>query len=168
MQIQQGRTEFLLRAYQEEPARKEGADPRIFSALINGHSKFSPETGRCRPQVPHRAGNPILGDGKSDNQNHAIIFYRSEYLQLIDANQDNYLEECLNIRNILAEFEEFVVPNRSPYGQWNHRDFRNPPVAIVGTREYIFSQIIGILGEVWNARSLFNVLGWRQIALWTP
>jgi 1,3-beta-glucan synthase len=28
-----------------------------------------------------------------NNQNHAIIFYRGEYLQLIDANQDNYLKE---------------------------------------------------------------------------
>lgn len=37
------------------------------------------------------SGNPILGDGKSDNQNHSIIFYRGEYIQVIDANQDNYL-----------------------------------------------------------------------------
>jgi 1,3-beta-glucan synthase len=29
------------------------------------------------------AGNPILGDGKSYNQNNAIIFYCGEYLQLI-------------------------------------------------------------------------------------
>jgi len=149
--------EFLLRAYpdlqiaylEEEPARKEGGDPRIFSALIDGHSEFIPETGRRRPKFRiELPGNPILGDGKSDNQNHAIIFYRGEYLQLIDANQDNYLEECLKIRNVLAEFEEFVVPNQSPYGQWNHRDFRNPPVAIVGAREYIFSENIGILGDV--------------------
>jgi 1,3-beta-glucan synthase len=149
--------EFLLRAYpdlqiaylEEEPARKEGGDPRIFSALIDGHSEFIPETGRRRPKFRiELPGNPILGDGKSDNQNHAIIFYRGEYLQLIDANQDNYLEECLKIRNVLAEFEEFVVPNQSPYGQWNHKDFRNPPVAIVGAREYIFSENIGILGDV--------------------
>ena len=46
--------EFLLRAYpdlqiaylDEEPPRKEGADPRLFSALIDGHSDFIPETGR--------------------------------------------------------------------------------------------------------------------------
>lgn len=44
--------QFLLRAYPnlqianlEEEARKEGADPRILSALINGHSEFSPKTG---------------------------------------------------------------------------------------------------------------------------
>ena len=45
--------EFLLRAYpdlrfaylEEEPARKEGGDPRIFSALIDGHNEFIPATG---------------------------------------------------------------------------------------------------------------------------
>lgn len=52
------------------------------------------------------SGNPILGDGKSDNQNHALIFTRGEYIQVIDANQDNYLEECLKIMSVLGEFED--------------------------------------------------------------
>ena len=61
--------------------------------------------------------NPNLGDGKSDNQNRMIIFYRREFLQLIDANQDNYLEECMKIRNILGEFEQYNVSSQSPYAQ---------------------------------------------------
>ncbi|KAF8119311.1 glycosyltransferase family 48 protein [Boletus edulis] len=149
--------EFLLRAYpdlqiaylEEEPPRKEGGDPRLFSALIDGHSEFIPETGRRRPKFRiELPGNPILGDGKSDNQNHAIIFYRGEYLQLIDANQDNYLEECLKIRNVLGEFEEYSVSSQSPYAQLGHKEFKKPPVAIVGAREYIFSENIGILGDI--------------------
>lgn len=149
--------EFLLRAYpdlqiaylEEEPPRKEGGDPRIFSSLIDGHSEFVPETGRRRPKFRiELPGNPILGDGKSDNQNHAIIFYRGEYLQLIDANQDNYLEECLKIRNVLAEFEEYQVSAQNPYDNWSHADFKKPPIAIVGAREYIFSENIGILGDL--------------------
>jgi 1,3-beta-glucan synthase len=68
--------EFLLRAYPDlqiaylegKSARKEGGDPRIFSALIDGHSEFIPETGRRRPKLRiELPGNPILGDGKSDN-----------------------------------------------------------------------------------------------------
>jgi 1,3-beta-glucan synthase len=79
--------EFLLRAYlnlqiaylDEEPPRKEGGETRLFSALINGHSEFIPETGRRRPNFRiELPGNPVLGDGKSDNQNHAIVFYRGE------------------------------------------------------------------------------------------
>ncbi|ESK92280.1 1,3-beta-glucansynthase [Moniliophthora roreri MCA 2997] len=166
--------EFLLRAYpdlqiaylEEEPPRKEGGDPRIFSALIDGHSEFIPETGKRRPKFRiELPGNPILGDGKSDNQNHAIIFYRGEYLQLIDANQDNYLEECLKIRNVLAEFEECGVSSQSPYAQWGEKDFRKTPVAIVGAREYIFSENIGILGDVAAGKEqTFGTLAARTMA----
>ncbi|KAI7655070.1 1,3-beta-glucan synthase component, partial [Hortaea werneckii] len=94
--------EFLLRAYpdlqiaylDEEPPANEGEDPRLYSALIDGHSEIM-ENGMRRPKFRIMlSGNPILGDGKSDNQNHSLIFYRGEYIQLIDANQDNYLEEC--------------------------------------------------------------------------
>jgi 1,3-beta-glucan synthase len=149
--------EFLLRAYpdlqiaylEEEAPRKEGGELRLFSALIDGHSEVIPDTGKRRPKFRiELPGNPILGDGKSDNQNHAIIFYRGEYLQLIDANQDNYLEECLKIRNVLGEFEELHMPNQSPYTTWDAKEFARSPVAIVGAREYIFSENIGILGDV--------------------
>ncbi|KZV64948.1 glycosyltransferase family 48 protein [Peniophora sp. CONT] len=148
--------EFLLRAYpdlqiaylDEEPGATKGADPKLYSVLIDGHSEID-EEGRRRPKFRiELPGNPILGDGKSDNQNHAIIFHRGEYLQVIDANQDNYLEECLKIRNILGEFEEYQVSQQSPYAQWGHKEFSKAPVAIIGTREYIFSENIGVLGDI--------------------
>ncbi|TCD69704.1 1,3-beta-D-glucan synthase [Steccherinum ochraceum] len=153
---EQENAEFLLRAYpdlqiaylDEEPAGK-GKDPRLFSILIDGHSEIDEKTGKRKPKFRvELPGNPILGDGKSDNQNHAIIFYRGEYLQLIDANQDNYLEECLKIRNIMAEFEQYSISGQSPYAQWGHKEFSKHPVAIVGMREYIFSENIGVLGDI--------------------
>ncbi|RPD75871.1 1,3-beta-glucan synthase [Lentinus tigrinus ALCF2SS1-7] len=171
---EQENAEFLLRAYpdlqiaylEEEPPRKEGGDPRLFSALIDGHSEFIADTGRRRPKFRiELPGNPILGDGKSDNQNHAIIFYRGEYLQLIDANQDNYLEECLKIRNVLAEFEEYNVSSQSPYAQWGHKDFKKSPIAIVGACEYIFSENIGILGDLAAGKEqTFGTLTARSLA----
>ncbi|KAI6985506.1 1,3-beta-glucan synthase component, partial [Hortaea werneckii] len=147
--------EFLLRAYpdlqiaylDEEPPANEGEDPRLYSALIDGHSEIM-ENGMRRPKFRIMlSGNPILGDGKSDNQNHSLIFYRGEYIQLIDANQDNYLEECLKIRSVLAEFEEMTTDNVSPYTPGVAPTKFNP-VAILGAREYIFSENIGILGDV--------------------
>ncbi|EAA28744.1 glycosyltransferase family 48 protein [Neurospora crassa] len=147
--------EFLLRAYpdlqiaylDEEPPLAEGEEPRLYSALIDGHSEIM-ENGSRRPKFRIQlSGNPILGDGKSDNQNHAIIFYRGEYIQLIDANQDNYLEECLKIRSVLAEFEEMKTDNLSPYTPGVKNEVRHP-VAILGAREYIFSENIGILGDI--------------------
>lgn len=148
--------EFLLRAYpdlqiaylDEEPPIAEGEEPRIYSALIDGHSELM-ENGMRKPKFRIQlSGNPVLGDGKSDNQNHAIIFYRGEYIQLIDANQDNYLEECLKIRSVLAEFEEMGKNEQvSPYTP-GVKNETHSPVAILGAREYIFSENIGILGDV--------------------
>jgi 1,3-beta-glucan synthase len=150
--------EFLLRAYpdlqiaylDEEPPLNEGEEPRIYSALIDGHCEIL-ENGRRRPKFRVQlSGNPILGDGKADNQNHALIFYRGEYIQLIDANQDNYLEECLKIRSVLAEFEEMNVEQVNPYAPnlKFEEDQKTHPVAILGAREYIFSENSGVLGDV--------------------
>ncbi|KAL2751950.1 glycosyltransferase family 48 protein [Sodiomyces alcalophilus JCM 7366] len=147
--------EFLLRAYpdlqiaylDEEPPLAEGEEPRLYSSLIDGHSEIM-ENGMRRPKFRIQlSGNPVLGDGKSDNQNHSLIFYRGEYIQLIDANQDNYLEECLKIRSVLAEFEEMKTTNVSPYTP-GVKEKVAAPVAILGAREYIFSENIGILGDV--------------------
>ncbi|KAH9972539.1 1-3-beta-glucan synthase [Lactifluus volemus] len=165
--------EFLLRAYPElqiayleEEPRRDGGEPRLYSALIDGHSEFNPQTGRRKPKFRiELPGNPILGDGKSDNQNHAIVFYRGEYLQLIDANQDNYLEECLKIRNVLAEFEDYAISSQSPYAQWGQKEFKAAPVAIVGAREYIFSENIGILGDIAAGKEqTFGTLTARSLA----
>lgn len=148
-------TEFLLRAYpdlqiaylDEEPPTEEGAEPRLYSSIIDGHCEMM-ENGLRRPKFRVLlSGNPILGDGKSDNQNHAVIFFRGEYIQLVDANQDNYLEECLKIRSVLAEFEEMTVDNVSPYTPGLPPSTFDP-VAILGAREYIFSENIGILGDI--------------------
>ncbi|KAK9854006.1 Glycosyl transferase [Penicillium brevicompactum] len=148
-------TEFLLRAYpdlqiaylDEEPPVNEGEEPRLYSALIDGHCELLENNMRKPKFRIQLSGNPILGDGKSDNQNHAIIFYRGEYIQLIDANQDNYLEECLKIRSVLAEFEELTTDNVSPYTPGVASPEENP-VAILGAREYIFSENVGVLGDV--------------------
>ncbi|KAH8978530.1 1,3-beta-D-glucan synthase catalytic subunit [Lactarius hatsudake] len=116
--------EFLLRAYPElqtayleEEPRSDGGEPHLYSALIDGHSEFNPQMGRHKPKFRiELPGNPIL----------MIIFYRGEYLQLIDANQDNYLEECLKICNVLAEFGEYS------------KEFKTAPVAIAHMRSLVW------------------------------
>ena len=165
--------EFMLRAYpnlqiaylDERPPEVEGGEPVVFSVLIDGRCGFLPD-GKRRPRYRIRLpGNPILGDGKSDNQNHAIIFTRGEYIQLIDANQDNYLEEALKIRNVLGEFEQMHLSPISPYSnQISSRDVPEP-VAIVGAREYIFSENIGVLGDVAAGKEqTFGTLTQRMMA----
>lgn len=148
-------TEFLLKNYPylnisyllEE--KDENENSFFYSCLTNGFQKIDEETGLRIPIFKIRlSGNPILGDGKSDNQNHSLIFYRGEYIQVVDANQDNYLEECLKIRSVLNEFEEFTIDATMPYVPGIDSDVTYNPVAIVGAREYIFSENIGVLGDI--------------------
>ncbi|KAJ0397332.1 hypothetical protein P43SY_009282 [Pythium insidiosum] len=58
-----------------------------------GHSSRIPEF------LP---GNPLVGEGKPENQNVAMPFTRGEYVQTIDMNQEHYFEEALKIPNFLA------------------------------------------------------------------
>lgn len=209
--------EFLLRAYPElqiayieDVINKETKIVEYFSCLIDGNCMLL-DNGNRKPKYRIKlSGNPILGDGKADNQNHCLIFSRGECLQLIDANQDNYLEECLKIRNVLAEFEfKTAVGDKIPEKSYHCNESKNnsnevdktrifnqkllerygrstasssttintsksfdsvwesqePPVAIIGTREYIFSENIGILGDVSAAKEqIFGTLSARTLA----
>ena len=46
-------------------------------------------------------GVQILGEGKPENQNHAMIFCFSESIQTVDMNQENHLAEAFKMRNLL-------------------------------------------------------------------
>lgn len=95
-------------------------------------------------------GNPKLGEGKPENQNHAIIFTRGEAIQTIDMNQDNYLEEAMKMRNLLEEFRE------------NHGI--RPPT-ILGVRENVFTGSVSSLAWFMsNQETSFVTLGQRVLA----
>lgn len=115
-----------------------------YSVLIDGDCERL-ENGERKPKfrilLP---GPPILGDGKSDNQNHSIIFVRGEAIQLIDSNQDQYFEEALKVRSILAEFVDAPTSSRGSSGSKRP----SSTVAIIGGREFIFSERVGVLGDV--------------------
>lgn len=98
---------FLLCAYPDLCIAylEEGEGGRVYSVMIDGRCEVS-HNGRRIPRYRiELPGHPILGDGKADNQNHSLIFSRGEFLQMVDANQDQYLEEALKVRNLLGEFE---------------------------------------------------------------
>ena len=123
----------------------------------NGRLKKDAE-GRLAPTyIIELPGVPILGNGKSDNQNCALPFTRGPILQAIDCNQEGYLEEAFKLPCALREFE---FTNRAA-------DTPKPP-AIVGFREHIFSGI-GLLGDLAASSELcFGTLVQRTMAdpLW--
>ncbi|KAH9611751.1 hypothetical protein KSS87_012090 [Heliosperma pusillum] len=96
-------------------------------------------------------GNPKLGEGKPENQNHAMIFTRGHAIQTIDMNQDNYFEEALKVRNLLEEF------NSDNYGI-------RPPT-ILGVREHVFTGSVSSLASFMsNQEASFVTLGQRVLA----
>ncbi|KAL3646404.1 Callose synthase 3 [Castilleja foliolosa] len=116
----------------EEPSKdrsKKINDKVYYSTLVKAAlpKSNSSEPGQNLDQVIYRIklpGPAILGEGKPENQNHAIIFTRGEGLQTIDMIQDNYMEEALKMRNLLQEFLK-------------KHDVGHP--SILGLREHIFT-----------------------------
>ncbi|XP_072977021.1 callose synthase 10 isoform X1 [Typha angustifolia] len=95
-------------------------------------------------------GDPKLGEGKPENQNHAIVFTRGDAIQTIDMNQDNYLEEALKMRNLLEEFS----------GNYGLR-----PPTILGVREHVFTGSVSSLAWFMsNQETSFVTLGQRVLA----
>ncbi|XP_017625594.1 callose synthase 9 [Gossypium arboreum] len=95
-------------------------------------------------------GDPKLGEGKPENQNHAIVFTRGNAVQTIDMNQDNYFEEALKVRNLLEEFD---------------RDHGIRPPTILGVREHVFTGSVSSLASFMsNQESSFVTLGQRVLA----
>lgn len=76
-----------------------------------------------------------------------IIFNRGEYLRLVEGNQDNYIEECLKIRNVLVEFEECSISSQSPQAQWlNFNSFKRAPLSVPGST---FSLTTLVFWAIW-------------------
>ncbi|XP_051148401.1 callose synthase 1-like [Andrographis paniculata] len=95
-------------------------------------------------------GPAILGEGKPENQNHAIIFTRGEGLQTIDMNQDNYMEEAFKMRNLLQEFLKT-------------HGVRKP--TILGLREHIFTGSVSSLAWFMSMQeNSFVTIGQRLLA----
>ncbi|KAL5762824.1 hypothetical protein ACOSP7_019088 [Xanthoceras sorbifolium] len=129
-----------------------------YSALVKAaaptKSIDSSEPVQSLDQVIYRIklpGPAILGEGKPENQNHAIIFTRGEGLQTIDMNQDNYMEEAFKMRNLLQEFLQ------------KHDGVRYP--TILGFREHIFTGSVSSLAWFMsNQETSFVTIGQRLLA----
>ncbi|XP_012700877.1 callose synthase 5 [Setaria italica] len=134
-------------AYIDEVEERDGDKVQkvFYSVLVKALDNHDQEIYRIKLPGPAK-----IGEGKPENQNHAIIFTRGEALQTIDMNQDNYLEEALKMRNLLEEFNE------------NH-GVRQP--TILGVREHIFTGSVSSLAWFMsNQETSFVTIGQRVLA----
>ncbi|URE49707.1 callose synthase [Musa troglodytarum] len=134
-------------AYIDEVEERDGDKVHkvYYSVLVKAVDNRDQEIYRLK--LP---GSAKIGEGKPENQNHAIIFTRGEALQTIDMNQDNYLEEALKMRNLLEEFNE-------------DHGLRQP--TILGVREHIFTGSVSSLAWFMsNQETSFVTIGQRVLA----
>ncbi|KAF7850539.1 hypothetical protein BT93_L5419 [Corymbia citriodora subsp. variegata] len=138
--------EALRVAYVDEVSTKRN-EKEYYSVLVKYDQKLQKEVEIYRVMLP---GPLKLGEGKPENQNHALIFTRGDAVQTIDMNQDNYFEEALKMRNLLEEYRAF-------YG------IRRP--TILGVREHIFTGSVSSLAWFMSAQETsFVTLGQRVLA----
>ncbi|KAK7316697.1 hypothetical protein RJT34_00353 [Clitoria ternatea] len=132
----------------ETEETKEGKSQKVYySVLVKGGEKYDEEIYRIKLPGPPTE----IGEGKPENQNHAIIFTRGEALQTIDMNQDNYYEEAFKMRNVLEEFKK------------GHGGHRKP--TILGLREHIFTGSVSSLAWFMsNQETSFVTIGQRILA----
>ncbi|GAB2275112.1 Callose synthase 7 [Dionaea muscipula] len=136
-------------AYIDERDEKVGgkSEKIYYSVLVKGGDKLDEEIYRIKLPGPPTE----IGEGKPENQNHAIIFTRGEALQTIDMNQDNYFEEAFKMRNVLEEFQKPRHVRRKP--------------TILGLREHIFTGSVSSLAWFMsNQETSFVTIGQRVLA----
>jgi len=108
---------------------------------------------RCASVAAEAAHAQVLGEGKPENQNHAAIFCFGEALQTVDMNQDNCLAEALKMRCLLQEFETdgpqelAASSNVASFYKDVTAQVAKRTTALVGFREYIFSNTVRRRGE---------------------
>ncbi|XP_017983319.1 PREDICTED: callose synthase 7 isoform X2 [Theobroma cacao] len=132
---------------EREETVNERSQKVYYSVLVKGGEKLDEEIYRIRLPGPPTE----IGEGKPENQNHAIIFTRGEALQTIDMNQDNYFEEAYKMRNVLEEFLKTRRKQRKP--------------SILGLREHIFTGSVSSLAWFMsNQETSFVTIGQRILA----
>ncbi|KAG0567651.1 hypothetical protein KC19_7G151300 [Ceratodon purpureus] len=156
-QVQAADILYLMRKYDSlrvayidvvESGRK-GKKPSYYSKLCKV-DKSDPTQKDQEVYSIKLPGDIKLGEGKPENQNHAIIFTRGDCLQTIDMNQDNFMEEAFKMRNLLEEFNQ-------PHGL--HRP------TILGVREHVFTGSVSSLAWFMSMQeSSFVTLGQRVLA----
>lgn len=137
-------------AYIDEVRGSAGSESSFFSVLIKGAGLGEGDgkgvTEIYRVRLP---GNPVLGEGKPENQNHAVIFTRGEHVMAIDMNQEGYFEDAFKMRNFLQEFAA-----SDP----------DVPTTILGFREHIFTGGVSSLANYMALQEFsFVTLGQRVL-----
>ena len=102
-------------------------------------------------QTVQRVSRLKIGEGKAENQIHALQFARGEVLQAMDMNQYATSDQGIKIPFLLNDF--FQTPDdrvMTRLSQWDH-NMLIPPYRIVGFPEHCYTRNLSMVGELMGA-----------------
>ena len=93
-----------------------------------------------------------IGEGKAENQIHALPFAKGQVIQAMDMNQYATSEQGMKIPFLLNDY--FAIPGKhlmqSVADRWDH-SLLIPPFRIVGFPEHCFTRALSMVGELMGA-----------------
>ncbi|KAH6791371.1 glucan synthase-like 1 [Perilla frutescens var. frutescens] len=125
---------------------REEEEVEYYSVLVKYDQQQKKEVEIYRIKLP---GPPKLGEDKSENLNHAVIFTRGDAVQTVDTSQVIYFEEALKMRNLLEEF-------KLNYGIRKH--------VVLGLRQNIFTSSVSSMAWLMSQEMSSVTLGQRVLA----
>jgi hypothetical protein len=125
---------------------KDGTEKVIERKMFNYFSKDCFETLSVQ-----RVGKLKIGEGKAENQMHALQFVNGMVLQAMDMNQYATLENGFKVPYILSDF--FNTPHRLSTNTAEAWDGESiiPQVRIVGFPEWAYTRSLSLVGELMGA-----------------
>ena len=125
---------------------KDGTEKIIERKMFNYFGKDAFET-----LTVQRVGKLKIGEGKAENQMHALQFVNGMVLQAMDMNQYATLENGFKVPYILSDF--FNTPHRLSTNTSEAWDGESmiPQVRIVGFPEWAYTRSLSLVGELMGA-----------------
>jgi hypothetical protein len=111
------------------------------------YNYYPPEAFETR--TVQRVGRLKIGEGKAENQMHALQFVNGMVMQAMDMNQYATFENGLKVPYILGDF--YNTPHNLGMGEnWEHETLI-PPFRILGFPEWAYTRSLSLVGEMMGA-----------------
>eukprot|EP00759_Apiculatamorpha_spiralis_P013419 PhF_6_TR2007/c0_g1_i1/m.3426 len=125
------------------------------------YNYFPPEAYETRSI--QRVGRLKIGEGKAENQMHAVPFATGVVFQAIDMNQYATIENGLKIPYCLSDY--FNNPHDVHTAPWDHHSII-PPYRILGFPEHTYTRCLSTVGEMMGAAEWCFVTISQRTLVW--
>eukprot|EP00760_Papus_ankaliazontas_P012249 PhM_4_TR1522/c0_g1_i1/m.50012 len=112
-----------------------------------------------------RVGRLKIGEGKAENQMHAVPFATGVVFQAIDMNQYATVENGYKIPYCLSDYFNNPHDVHATSNNWDHHSLI-PPVRILGFPEHTYTRVLSTVGEMMGAAEWCFVTISQRTLVW--